>query len=102
NIAFSPDGQQIATSSVDGTARLWDASTGTAQLILKSHTGQVAFLAYSPDGTRLATQDTDGVVRLWAVRVDDLVELARARLTRWFTPAECLQYLHLEECPDEP
>jgi hypothetical protein len=31
-----------------------------------------------------------------------LVALAHSRLTRWFTLAECQQYLHLDACPPEP
>ena len=34
--------------------------------------------------------------------VSTLVALAQSRLTRWFTLAECQQYLHLDECPPEP
>jgi len=59
-------------------------------------------VAYSPDGKRLASSSVDGTTRVYAVDVDDLVALARSRLTRWFTPAECKQYLHMDVCPPEP
>ena len=99
NIAYSPDGSRIATTSVDGTARLWDATTGAEQLALTGHTGQIASLAYSPDGTQLATGGTDGTVRVYALRPDDLVKIAQSRITRSLTKAECQKYLHMEECP---
>ena len=48
-------------------------------------------LAFNPDGTRLASSSIDGTTRVYAADVDDLVALARSRLTRWFTPDECRQ-----------
>ena len=39
SVSFSPDGTRIVTGSEDGTARVWDARTGTALLELKGHTG---------------------------------------------------------------
>jgi WD40 repeat protein/serine/threonine protein kinase len=102
-ITYSPDGRQMATTSVDGTIRLWDAATGAAQLTLNAYLeGAVLHLAYSPDGTRLATQGAGGLVRLYPTQVEALVELAQSRLTRWFTPEECRQYLHADECPALP
>jgi len=41
----------------------------------------------------------DGVARVWALDVDDLVKIARSRLTRTFTDDECARYLHLSRCP---
>jgi WD40 repeat protein len=66
-LAYSSDGRQIATSSNDGTIRLWDADTGEPQITLQ---GIVAlFLAFSPDDTRLAAQGADGILRLYATAV---------------------------------
>ena len=74
----------------------------TIRKILKGRlTNQVSAIAYSPDGTRLATQETDGLVFVYAPRVEDLIDIALSRLTRWFTLEECLQYLHNDTCPPD-
>jgi hypothetical protein len=67
-VAFSPDGARLATTSRDGTARLWDARTGAPLLVLRGHTDMVQGVAFSPDGTRLATANWDGTARLWDTR----------------------------------
>ena len=36
---FSPDGQRMATTSADGTQRIWDAQTGRPQNALAPHLG---------------------------------------------------------------
>jgi WD40 repeat protein/DNA-binding SARP family transcriptional activator len=100
-VAFSPDGTLLATGGVD-PPQLWDPATGQELLTLPGHTGMVNGLAFSPDGTRLAAASYDGTTRVYTLDVDELVALARSRLTRWFTPAECQQYLHLDVCPPEP
>ena len=43
----------------------------------------------------------DGV-RVYALQMEDLVALAKSRLTRSLTTEECQKYLHVEQCPLEP
>jgi WD40 repeat protein len=67
-VAFSPDGTRLATASDDGTAKIWDASSGQELFTLsteatRGHHG----LALSPDGTRLATASGVGTAKVWDV-----------------------------------
>jgi roadblock/LC7 domain-containing protein len=64
-VAFSPDGKLLATTSDDGTARLWDAATGHAIRTLTGHAFPVQAVAFSPDGKLLATASDDKTARLW-------------------------------------
>jgi WD40 repeat protein/serine/threonine protein kinase len=99
-VAFSPDGKLVATGGDDGAARIWDVGTGRLALTLTGHTDAISGVAFSPDGTRLATVGQDGTLRVYVLPLSQLVMIARIRLTRGFTQAECLQYLHVPTCPD--
>jgi WD40 repeat protein len=63
-IAYSPDGNSLATGGSDTVVRVWDAATGRIRANLGGHTLPVWAVAYSPDGNLLAT--TSGSrVKLW-------------------------------------
>lgn len=65
-ITFSPDGELIATSSLDRTVRLWDTRTGEqVRCMMGGHRDWVRAVAFSPDGKRLASVGDDGSARLW-------------------------------------
>jgi WD40 repeat protein len=62
---FSPDGTRILTASKDGTARLWDATSGRHLATFSGHTGSLEEARFSPDGARILTASKDGTARLW-------------------------------------
>ncbi len=70
-VAFSPDGQLLATACSNATAQLWDPNTGDCLLTLTGHTGQVRGVAFSPDGRLLATASGDDMARLWNPNTGD-------------------------------
>jgi WD40 repeat protein len=70
-IAFSPDGQLLFVGSANGTARLWEVSSGGLRE-LEGYTGWIKSVVFSPDG-RLVLTDSFSSVKAWEVSSGRLV-----------------------------
>ena len=65
SIAFSPDGQTLASASIDNTIKLWDIKTGQERRTLSGHSGEVQAVAFSADGKLLVSGSDDRTSKIW-------------------------------------
>ncbi len=85
SVAFSPDRRSLAAGGADNTVKVWDVASGSEVQTLPGHNSGIYGDASSPDGTRLATAGSNGTARVYALMIEDLVSLARTRMTRSWT-----------------
>jgi eukaryotic-like serine/threonine-protein kinase len=67
-VAWSPEGNHIASASNDHTVRVWDASTGNDFVpVYNIPNAKMNSVAWSPDAKYIAVASDDTIVRVWEV-----------------------------------
>ncbi len=74
-LAFKKDGSRLVSGAEDGTAQIWDASTGApVDTPMRVGTGGVWAVAVSPDGRTIVTGDSGGELRMWDAQTQKPLE----------------------------
>jgi len=97
DVAYSPNGDLLTSSSLDDTARVWNPSNGRLLRVWREKQ-PLESVAFSSDGSRLVTSDATGTIRVWdaCTACGDaaaLMAIARTRVTRQLTPLERATFL---------
>jgi WD40 repeat protein len=104
-VNFTPDAKHYVAYVGAGEYKVWDASLASQPDVqpvsIYAARGPSGIAGFTPDGKRMIVGSSDGTDRVWALDLDDLVTIAKSRLTRTLTTGECQQYLHVQECPAE-
>lgn len=69
-VCFHPKFSQLATSSEDGSIKIWDYETGECEQSLREHTGMVNYVSFHPLGEQLASCAKDMSIKLWKLNKD--------------------------------
>jgi WD40 repeat protein len=80
-VAFSPDGQTLATGGQDKKIKIWNLQNGKSIRTLAGHSGGVNCVAFSPDGQTLASGSFDKKIKIWNLENEELLNtLTNSRL----------------------
>ncbi|MEH2040951.1 nSTAND1 domain-containing NTPase, partial [Nostoc sp.] len=88
SVAYSPNGQQLASASADNTIKIWDVSRGQLLKTLTGHSSLVNSIAYSPNGQHLASASADNTIKIWDVSSGQLLKT----LTNHSSPVNSIAY----------
>lgn len=76
---------------------MWDATSGQEVLTLPGF-----YTRFTDDGKHLLAWTQDNILYGYILDINELMTLARIRLTRTWTQDECVKFLHSEVCPPTP
>ena len=76
-MAWSPDWRSIASSSLDNTIQVWDASTGAHITTYRGHRLPAQMLSWSPDSREIVSGSLDQTAQVWGVTTGETIRTYR-------------------------
>jgi polar amino acid transport system permease protein len=66
-LAFSPDGETLASGAVDKTSVFWDLESGEVKGIAEGHYGAITKLVFNQQGNAILSSSSDSKAKTWHV-----------------------------------
>ena len=101
-LAFSGDGQLLASGDTSGTVRLWNAESETLELEFQRPGHMIESMTFSVDGHFLAVKSDQSLTMYPTTLTELIVEAYRHVGSRRLTNDECARYLQMKACPPAP
>ena len=100
-LVSNDDGSLIMTGEFRAPAKVWDATDGS--LVAEFESGLTSTSprgAFHPTRPEVTLMGDSGTLLTFTLDTDQLIDIARSRLTRDLSEAECQAYLHVDSCTD--
>lgn len=94
SVAFSPDGEILASADGDGTVKVWNSRTGDVVQMFNTHTDSVVSIAFHPGGKHLAYVGADRQVKVWDLTTGLEVVIGPCNAIRKFGTAHAVVFSH--------
>lgn len=93
-IAFSSDGEWLASAGNKGSVRIWEVDNlGKSPIILEGHEARVMDLAYAPNGNKLLSGSDNEPARKWLTNTNQLLKFICSDVSRSLTPVEWTEHI---------
>ena len=81
----------VLTSSLDCTAKVWNAATGECVLTLSGHGDGVTSAVFSPDGSSVLTRFVAETAKIWNAATGECTQTFIGHSDRWVVHVGFLQ-----------
>ena len=98
DLTISPDGTLVASAGSDAFVRVWDIASGSLVTEIGFDVEGVAAVEFIDDAHLFVVPGFGDEAIVITLDTDELLSVARSRLTRTFTPSECATF-SIDPCP---
>lgn len=99
HLALNDDGTLLASAGLDGLVKVWDVTTRSLLHEARVTSGWIGGVTFMDNEQHLAvTNMRQGTLDIITIDPEELLDIARSRVTRGFTETECAAH-RIDPCP---